>query len=376
MKRNTTILFLLVLAAFGSCKKAPVMPDHSQLEQEAYQVLSGKMAPADFSMLDWQQVKAENVKGKPGLLKIKHRYESHKTLLFGRIDGVNYTNWVEVEIVGREGANIYGTVILSDLKNHVLNQIKVGLQPERLGQPADVVAARSNDDPGDLPPFTVIGYTNNDPSPWWSLYWLFNSNMQWFSQYTQSDFLDPSCTTCFGGDDVLSLDDLYPETPEILLFEHDYLGTMTQEEAQIYHSMSRSNQLKYLWNASRALTASQMGFQAPYHNGKADAFRHAYFNALNSRALDIELATALANAHENSPNNPPLEREMDLRNNQVGRNVYLFVLSLNLTSHFFDAGLQIKINEMMQNGELWYLSPLQPNGQIIPGVTQLIPTNQ
>lgn len=372
---KSSFVFIFLLAACISCRKASVVPDQSHFETEAYRVLAKKMSPADFSALDWNRVRAENVKGQPGLLKIKHKYDAQKILLFGRMDGVDQANWVEVNIVRKEGANIYGTVILSDLKNHVLSQINIGILPEKSGE-TDIMTGRINDDPGDLPPFTVIGYTNNDPSPWWSLYWLFNGNVQWFGQYTNNAFLDPSCTTCFGGDDVMPIEDLYPETPEILLFEHDYLGTMSPEEAQIYHSMSRSNQLKYLWNAKRATDVAQAGFQPPYHNGKSDAFRHAYFSALNVDALGYDLATALANAHENRPGNPPLEREMDLRNNQLGRNAYYYVAALNLGSHFFKEGLAIRINEMMKNGELWYLSPLGLDGAIIPGMTQLIPSNQ
>jgi hypothetical protein len=357
---KSSLVFIFLVAAFISCRKTSVVADRSPFEKEVYQALAEKMSPADFSALDWKRVKVEKVKGQPGLLKIKHKYDSRKVLLFGRMDGTDHVNWVEVN---------KGSVILSDLQNHVLGQINIGEK--------HLITQRTNDDPGDLPPFTVIGYTNSndEPSAWWSLYWLFNGNMLWFNKYTQNDLLDPSCTTCFGGDEVLPLEELYPETPEILLFEHDYLGSMSPEEAQIYHSMSRSLQLRYLWSATKASLAAQAAYPAPYHNGKADAYRHAYFNALNSKLLGIELATALANAHENIPNNPPLEREMDLRNNQAGRNAFLWLNQLYPGLHFFEAGLSLKLHEMMQNGQLWYLSPVGANGAIIP-TTQLIPSNQ
>jgi hypothetical protein len=55
------------------------------------------------------------------------------------------------------------------------------------------------------------------------------------------------------------------------------------------------------------------------HNGKGDAFKHAYWNALMTFYLTETWAKAMGNAHEARPKNPKLEKRMDLRNNAVGR---------------------------------------------------------
>jgi hypothetical protein len=55
-------------------------------------------------------------------------------------------------------------------------------------------------------------------------------------------------------------------------------------------------------------------------NGNADAFRHAYWNALMLRTVGKDWAERWADAHENgAPRNPPLQKRMDLFNNRLGR---------------------------------------------------------
>ncbi|RBQ07842.1 DUF6973 domain-containing protein [Pedobacter miscanthi] len=54
-------------------------------------------------------------------------------------------------------------------------------------------------------------------------------------------------------------------------------------------------------------------------NGAGDAFRHAYWSALNARSQNATLAGDFGLAHENSsPDNPVAERNMDIRNNNYG----------------------------------------------------------
>ncbi|WP_164020719.1 DUF6973 domain-containing protein [Pyxidicoccus trucidator] len=55
------------------------------------------------------------------------------------------------------------------------------------------------------------------------------------------------------------------------------------------------------------------------HNGKGDAFKHAYWSALMTFYHSELWAKALGNAHEARPKNPKIERRMDLHNNAVGR---------------------------------------------------------
>ncbi|MBL8951893.1 MAG: hypothetical protein JNK82_14010 [Myxococcaceae bacterium] len=56
-------------------------------------------------------------------------------------------------------------------------------------------------------------------------------------------------------------------------------------------------------------------------NGHADAFRHAYANALLTQERGEEWTAAFTTAHEQNPDSSPLSVAMDLHNNEVGRRI-------------------------------------------------------
>lgn len=56
-------------------------------------------------------------------------------------------------------------------------------------------------------------------------------------------------------------------------------------------------------------------------NGHADAFRHAYANALLTHERGEEWTAAFTTAHEGNPDASPLSVAMDLHNNEVGRRI-------------------------------------------------------
>jgi hypothetical protein len=134
-------------------------------------------------------------------------------------------------------------------------------------------------------------------------------------------------------------------------------------------------------------------------NDKKDAFRHAYFNAINTRDVTPRLfptympahaiVKLFADAHETeTPPQLQLEAQMDVFNNYVGIG---YCLNCFPGLHI-DNQIAGEIKFMLNQGQLRYLSPLDPfnyppynpnnpnctnctNG-IIPGVTVLTPTNQ
>lgn len=110
--------------------------------------------------------------------------------------------------------------------------------------------------------------------------------------------------------------------------EQDYKNRMSVSEKQIFESMSRFNQLGYLANAQKATWKSEELFLNSQRNGKGDAFRHAYWNALNVILLGDNLAESLASAHEDQPADYPYsykETQMDLFNNEVGRSKHSWI---------------------------------------------------
>ena len=57
------------------------------------------------------------------------------------------------------------------------------------------------------------------------------------------------------------------------------------------------------------------------YNNEADAFKHCYFQAELTLFLGKTIAKFIGDRHEDKPDNPPAEKEMDLHNNIVGRDI-------------------------------------------------------
>jgi len=148
--------------------------------------------------------------------------------------------------------------------------------------------------------------------------------------------------------------------------------------------------LRYKDNAEKAKseTAARFPFiqtpqnPNPYLNTKADAFRHAYWMALNTLSSNPDKAREYGIAHESeTPAALYQEKDMDLYNNDK-----CIAIANGLTAH--SQLIDIIYNALI-NGVLKYLSPLDytqspkynPNcascrNGFVPGTTQLIPTNQ
>ncbi len=120
-------------------------------------------------------------------------------------------------------------------------------------------------------------------------------------------------------------------------------------------------------------TINRFGFNG--RNDKSDAFRHAFFNAMNSNDAGDYVARLFSIAHESEvPPNLDLERQMDLHNNDQGH-------TIGDDASFFvsDQELSDSVYQVLLDGLLFYLSPLGP---VVPpnfginGSTQLTPTDQ
>jgi hypothetical protein len=71
--------------------------------------------------------------------------------------------------------------------------------------------------------------------------------------------------------------------------------------------------------ANKALREAAKRFPKPtLHNGRGDAFRHAYWSALMTREIGFLNTKAITDSHEEGPGIDPAEREMDLHNNLQG----------------------------------------------------------
>ncbi len=153
------------------------------------------------------------------------------------------------------------------------------------------------------------------------------------------------------------------DTPELQQFEIDYKSRMSAYEIEICNNMNRVNQVTYLINAQSASSAAENLYPGNQHNTRADAFRHAYFSILNVSTIGFSLAESLGNAHEEVTGQPGIEKQMDLWNNNAGRNAFNgYIPNSGAPSYFANV-----IQNLVNNGNLKYIQPDTGN---------LVPTNQ
>lgn len=129
-------------------------------------------------------------------------------------------------------------------------------------------------------------------------------------------------------------------------------------------------------NRAIAENATRDKFGVNGRNDRSDAFRHAYYNLINTKRVGIDAAVSFSNAHESET---PLalikEKQMDLFNNNIGHNSIVGNSSKSVSE------LADIIYQKLLNGDLIYLSPINnndPNFGTTHGIssnTLLIPTN-
>lgn len=143
-----------------------------------------------------------------------------------------------------------------------------------------------------------------------------------------------------------------------------YQARMSAEERNIYNSLDKKSQHAYLLNGDYATKMSEDKFEPQeLTDGRGDAYRHALFSAMNARDLGVDMAERLGSAHELAPGQSELGREMDLHNNQVGRDIYSLLESQGAgQSHYSTVGLMILIQRALERGFLVQIV----NGQLVP----------
>ncbi len=152
--------------------------------------------------------------------------------------------------------------------------------------------------------------------------------------------------------------------------EEYYRGQMSESEITMFDAMPISDQVKYLNSAIVAINKTEELFpsQCERTNGKGDAFRHAYWNALATQSLGVNTTKLLTTKHEEMPSFYPFnykEKEMDLFNNQIGRNI-ASQGSSNLIQDILSA---------LNSGSLRYINN-QASNCLATFSSQVIPTNQ
>lgn len=107
-------------------------------------------------------------------------------------------------------------------------------------------------------------------------------------------------------------------------------------------------------NKEPAETETENRFGNNGLNDKSDAFRHAFFNAMNSNDAGDMIARLFSNAHESETlSNLILEKQMDLYNNHIGH-------SIGSNASFFVSNQELSnlVNQALTSGALRYLFPI------------------
>ncbi len=73
--------------------------------------------------------------------------------------------------------------------------------------------------------------------------------------------------------------------------------------------------------SDKALKETKKQFGRQGHNDIADAFRHCYWNCCMAQKIGSKEAKKFGDAHEDYWGNPECEKQMDLENNKIGRNL-------------------------------------------------------
>lgn len=161
----------------------------------------------------------------------------------------------------------------------------------------------------------------------------------------------------------------------------------TQNPYNVWKTLTQAekNLIKQNWseayhiykNRKVAEDATRQKFNRNGLNDKSDAFRHAYYNAINAKVVGVDIAKLFSDAHESeTPIRFIKEKRMDLFNNNVGHQSLLLNSNLSLTQ------LVDLIYQKLLNGDLRYLKPINyndPNFGYTHGITVntlLKPTNQ
>lgn len=156
---------------------------------------------------------------------------------------------------------------------------------------------------------------------------------------------------------------------ELLAFEQNYRNRMSSKEIQIFDNLSRDEQLGYLGAGLQAQNKAEELFSTvcEIYNGKGDAFRHAYWNALATKNIGSAMTKLLTDAHEDKEPGYTYEgkeKDMDLFNNKVGRDIASNSLN-NLAQN---------IQNALNSGKLRYISNRGTNCRATYD-SRLIPTN-
>ncbi|TGN33105.1 hypothetical protein [Lysinibacillus sp. S2017] len=113
------------------------------------------------------------------------------------------------------------------------------------------------------------------------------------------------------------------DSGQIVTLDIPYVENMLNSKEIVVFNSNKVYGLQALLAAQKATNyAENIYTSATLHNGNGDAYRHILWNTLMRNYTTKAYAESFATAHEEgSSGQPALEKQMDLFNNEVGRNI-------------------------------------------------------
>jgi hypothetical protein len=114
-----------------------------------------------------------------------------------------------------------------------------------------------------------------------------------------------------------------------------YVGQKLSDDEKTFIDLFPAEAWIIYRNSRKAFNVTESIFPGSIQgNNAADAFRHAYWSALNVQDVGFKITMMYAYAHENWIGNPILSKTMDLYNNLIGIQIgSLSNMSLTISVH-------------------------------------------
>lgn len=111
-------------------------------------------------------------------------------------------------------------------------------------------------------------------------------------------------------------------TPDVVALQISSVLGLTEAEWLLVNRYPKKAVATFAAAKLAELRAVMFDYGFELFQGKADAFRHAYWNVLMAKCCGLEWARDFATAHESKRSSYLDDEKMDLNNNEVGRNIF------------------------------------------------------
>jgi hypothetical protein len=327
--KTTSTLLLLFAMLLGGCKKT----DTANPDNDLYalrQHVKSKLTAQEYSNINWGSVKKSVIANNEAVYTFRYTNDAQTLLTVstnkGNYAAQTFTYSVANQVVSTTLTNLESGKV--KLQNKTVDEIIHGG-----GRPPIVPNTPGS---GTLPEVVLIAYINNstplhtvtDLSLFISINGGFNYQQELASldasssNYGQSLILGPVLEFA-SADEAL---EFLQWVEELNPLEKALVAQYPFESAFIWKNSKTALSRASEWAAEQH--PNDPGKQAASLNGgKADAVRHAFWNALNQSDVGEYMANLFATAHEVGATKPAstsqavwdLNMQMDLNNNAIGR---------------------------------------------------------